>query len=351
MVSFEALWEKVLSQAVAQQASDVHIHEGKPVFLRVQGHLQPLCRPVFSGEELWKLLGLLAGAEQSARVRQREAIDFSWQYQKWRFRVNAFRQQQGLAMVLRLIPAEIPSMESLGCPRVLYSFLTASAGLLLVTGRIGSGKSTTMASFLAEIHRQRPVHAITLEDPVEYLYPAGRGIISQRELGTDFQSFPAALRSALREDPDILLVGELRDEETLRAALDASDTGHLVLASLHSRNAAEAVMRMESLVPAGQQEQLREQLSLVLGGIFSQQLLPAKDGGRVCAVEVLLAVPAVRNLIRTGRLQQLPTAMLAGQQQGMQTMEMAVRELLTKGRISREAAAPFLREQAGAAQR
>ena len=345
MASYDSLWENILVAAIRLRASDIHIHEDEDVLFRLQGSLQVQPETMFSGPSLWNLLQQLAGPLQTGRVRQLTEVDFSWQYKTWRFRINAFQQRQKLALVLRLIPSAIPPLASLGCPPALDSFLTASSGLLLVTGRTGSGKSTTMAAFLAALHQQRAIHAITLEDPVEYLYPPGAGFISQRELGTDFLSFPQALRSALREDPDVLLVGELRDEETLRAAIDASDTGHLVLASLHSKNAAEAVLRMESLVPAGQQEQLRQQVSLVLSGIFSQQLLPAINGGRVCAAEVLLAVPAVRNLIRTGRLQQLSSAMLAGQKQGMQTMEMAVRDLYQQGKIGWETAVPFVRER------
>ena len=338
MGSFEPAIAELLSAGIARGASDIHIEAGQRGFLRVQGELYPYGKQVFSAKSVQNFFMALTLPEEPSCGGMVQELDFSWSYGERRFRVNAFRQRQGWALALRLLPAVIPSREVLGCPAALYGFLRARTGLLLVTGRTGSGKTSTLAAFLAAVHQQRAVHIITLEDPVEYLYPPGQSLISQRELGRDFRSFGGALRSALREDPDILLVGEIRDEDTLRAALDAGDTGHLVLGSLHTGSAAEAVLRMENLVPADEQLQLREQLAMVLSGIFSQQLLPGQDGKRVCACEVLLATPAVRNLIRTGHLQQLSSAMLSGRQSGMQTMEMAIQELLQQGRISKDVA-------------
>lgn len=335
-------WREITEKAIAAQASDIHLSVGAPAFLRVNGVLQRVSESLVSQIFLEKLLAGMFSEKQAKQFQKDKEIDLAWSYGKQRFRVNVFQQISGLAMSLRLIPNSIPTLEELGMPAVLRELLSLPHGLILVTGRTGSGKTTTLAAFLFEVVRRFAKHIITLEDPIEYVHTFDAGLISQRELGTHFDSFAMALRNSLRDDPDIILVGELRDADTIATALNAAETGHLVLASLHTPSAVDTVLRLESFFPAEQQAQIRTQLAIVLRAVITQQLLPGAAGGRVCAAEVLTASPAVRNLIRQGKVQQLPSVIMAGATLGMQTMRHSIAQLQAAGKITPEVAVGYL---------
>lgn len=336
-------WQGLIERAVAARASDLHVSVGSPAFFRLDGQLCQASEEATTAAFAEQLLEtMLSDGQRAAFARNRE-IDLAWHWVGQRFRVHAFRQFGGLAMSFRLIPSAIPSLAELESPAVFRDLVTRRHGLVLVTGRTGAGKTTTLAAFVAEVNRHCAKHIITLEDPIEYVHPSEKSLISQRELGTHFTSFAAALRNSLRDDPDILLVGELRDADTIATALNAAETGHLVLASLHTQSAVDTVLRIESFFPAEQQGQIRAQLAIVLCAAVTQQLLPAADGGRVAASEVLTASPAVRNLIRQGKAQQLPTHIMAGGALGMQTMRRSIEALHAAGRITAEVADSYLR--------
>ena len=326
-------FEEVLYHAVEIQASDIHINAGQKIYLRKDGEMQEQPVRCFNENEMTALFLSIAGYSREKPLQETGAVDFSWNHMGQRYRINAFFQQGGLAMALRLIPETIPKLSELGLEATLGQFLDMKQGLAIVTGKTGTGKSTTLASMLQEIMNRGPKHLITLEDPIEYIFKQSGGVISQREYGRDFYSFPKALEYAMRESPDVIMVGEIRDSETLITALEAAETGHFVLGTLHTGGAAQAVERMESLVPMDSREQLRQQVAMCLQGVVSQQLLPKKTGGRVCAAEVLRVTPAVRNIIRTGRYMQLESQMLAGSAQGMCIMDEAVKRLRQKGVI------------------
>ncbi len=335
-------WREITEKAIAAQASDIHLSVGAPAFLRVNGVLQRVSESLVSQIFLEKLLAGMFSEKQAKQFQKDKEIDLAWSYGRQRFRVNVFQQISGLAISLRLIPDIIPTLEELGTPAVLQELLSLPHGLILVTGRTGSGKTTTLAAFLFEVVRRFAKHIITLEDPIEYVHTSDVGLISQRELGTHFDSFAMALRNSLRDDPDIILVGEMRDGDTIATALNAAETGHLVLASLHTPSAVDTVLRLESFFPAEQQAQIRTQLAIVLRAVIAQQLLPGATGGRVCAAEVLTVSPAVRNLIRQGKVQQLPSVIMAGATLGMQTMRHSIAQLQAAGKITPEVAAGYL---------
>ena len=329
-------WQAILQQAYEQHASDIHLAAGQAVFFRRQGRMQAAVLPVVPTGGLTELCQHLLSKEQLRQLQTHGDLDFSLADCSLRYRVHVYYENGQPAFALRCIPCRIPTMEEAGCAPALYTFLSAASGLVLVCGRTGAGKTTTLAAFLERINQMRPAHIITLEDPVEYVYRPLQCFISQRELGRDFLSFADGLRGALREDPDILLIGELREPEAVRIALQAAETGILVLASLHTKSAAEAALRLEGMFAAKEQEQLRLQLSMVLQGIFSQQLLPGMGEERVCAAEVLLMTPAVQHLIRAGKPAQLRSAILSGTTHGMQTMLQAAERLYHAGRITQE---------------
>ncbi|MGL6016385.1 MAG: type IV pilus twitching motility protein PilT [Selenomonadaceae bacterium] len=335
----ETFRQKTLQAAVTAGASDLHLSPGSPPALRIDGRLHYLEQPLITADLMADVFRTIAGEQELSEFTEYNETDFAYMEEARRFRINAFRHQRGISLAIRILAAEIPQLEDLGQPPGLMRLLQRRHGLLLVTGATGSGKSTTLAAIIDGFNRTQALHIVTLEDPIEYLHPHRHSIIEQREAGRDFKSFPAALRSALREDPDVIMVGELRDAPTIQTALTAAETGHLVLATLHTADTSEAVLRLTGMFPSHQQEQIRLQLSLVLIGITSQQLLPKKVGpGRVCAVEVLQAVPAIRNLIREGRPQHIFSQLQMGRATGMQTMDMAIRELLAAGQITRSVA-------------
>ena len=333
---YESGWQQVIRAAVRREVSDIHLTGGQYPYFRVDGRLSPFSEIPLPAEFLSDQLQVLLTAYQWQHLQADRTLDFSCSMIGRRFRGNAYYQQGRLALALRLLPEKIPTMEELGCPQALYSLLDADHGLILVCGQTGAGKTTTLAAFLDTINHRRPAHIITLEDPIEYIFRPDRCFISQRELGADFDSFPQALRSALRETPDIVLVGEIRDRETLQTALMAAAAGMQVLGTLHTRNVCDAVMRIEGLFPTNQQGMIRAQIAEVLSGIFAQRLLPCKQGGRICMTEVLLAEPSVRNLIRQGKAAQLESIMMSHKKAGMQTQSLAVECLYEKGRITRE---------------
>lgn len=332
------LWHAILGEAIATHANDIYLSAGQSVWLRVDGSLQRMVQVSDTLDDAFmeSLAEALLAPEQREALRGGHAIDFSLTHEGRRLRGNLYRQQAHLALVVRVLPKSIPSLAAIHAPAALQGLLPARQGLVLVTGRTGSGKTTTMAAFLQAVNESRPAHILTLEDPIEYVFTPSRCFISQRELGRDFLAFPEALRSALREMPDILLVGEIRDRETMTTALAAAETGMLVLGTLHTRGAAEAVRRIEGFYPQEEQSIVRAQVADVFCAILAQELLPARKGGRVPLVEVLLREPSVCSLIRQGKYSQIEMAMMTHQAQGMQTRGQALQKLLQQGLIARE---------------
>ena len=319
--------EKILEQAVNLNASDVHLTAGQPPFFRVAGEIFQ-SGAILSARTVEDFLLELLTPRLRAELEKNLAVDFSHVAEKFsrRFRVNVYYQRKFPALALRLIAKDIPTLDDLGAPSALKKFFHSAQGLILVTGRTGSGKSTTLAAFLNELIKIRPCHLLTLEDPIEFEYTAEKSFISQRELGQDFINFADAVRTAMREMPDVLLIGEIRDAETMHAALEASAAGVLVLATLHTKSAAETAMRVETMFPLVQRDAIRDLFADEFSAIISQQLIKTA-GSRTCAAEVLLANPAARSLIRQGKYVQLPNVMMSGRAQGMQTMELALKAI------------------------
>ena len=330
-------WESLLARAVEAGASDIHLAPGAPAFLRVCGDIARAGAGP-AAEEISALLDGWMNPEQRERLRKQGELDLAREEKDVRLRVHAFAARGGTALSVRIVPKRVPSLDSLGVPPVFQRLLSLRSGLVLVSGKTGAGKTTTLAAFLASVARARSAHIITLEDPIEYVHASENSLISQRELGVHFASFGRAIRSALREDPDILMVGELRDADAAQAAIGAAETGQLVLASLHTRSAAEAVHRMESFFPAAQQQEIRAQLATVLEAMISQELLPGKDGKRALASEVLVATDAVRHLIRAGKPEQLASCIVSGASFGMQTMRQDIERLAAQNKIDGETA-------------
>ncbi|HMM21358.1 MAG TPA: type IV pilus twitching motility protein PilT [Selenomonadales bacterium] len=336
----ELTMDILLKEALARQASDLHLTVGVPPVLRINGELFPLGYPKLRPETTRGFLKEIAGAEALAKFAELGEADFSYAIQGLsRFRVNAFHQRGSVAIAVRLVNERVPTLEELGHPDILSHFARKPRGLVLVTGPTGSGKSTTLAAMIGLINRERACHIITLEDPIEFLHSHGKSIVNQRELHLDTRSFAGALRAALREDPDVILVGEMRDMETIATAITAAETGHLVLATLHTGDAAQTIDRIIDVFPPHQQQQVRIQLSLTLQGIVAQQLLPRQDGqGRVAALEILVATPAVRNIIREAKTHQLGSVLQTSAKAGMQTMDGSLRDLVRKGTVTYEEA-------------
>ena len=320
--------EEILFEAVRREVSDIHLTTGQPIFFRISGEIVKIGE-ILTDEDLKKFFSELVPPHAQKIFEEKKSADFSYFDEKIsrRFRVNIYFQRKFPAATLRLIAKKIPTLEEIGAPKVLKKFLKAEQGLILVTGRTGSGKSTTLAAFLNELCKIRPCHLLTLEDPIEFEYYTENSFVSQRELGQDFLNFADAMRVSLREMPDVLLIGEIRDAETMHAALEASAAGVLVLATLHTRSAAETAMRVETMFPLVQRDAIRDLFADEFSAIISQKLLKKPDGERILAAEILIANPASRSLIRQGKYLQLPTVMMSNQSQGMQTMEMAIKKL------------------------
>lgn len=328
--------ETLLEQVVKQDASDLHITVGVPPTLRIDGALKPFpnIQPL-TEQEVEKLIYSVVDDIQKEILLKDMEVDFSFAFgDVARFRANAFHQKGNLGLALRLIPTKIRTVEELGMPDILNKFTEIPRGLVLVTGPTGSGKSTTLAAMVDRINENRSDHIITIEDPIEYTHAHKKSVIEQREVHYDTRSFAAALRSALREDPDVVLIGEMRDLETIAAAITIAETGHLVLATLHTNNAAQSIDRMIDVFPPHQQQQIRTQLSNILQAIVSQRLIPAIGGGRIAAAEIMVANAAVRNIIREGKTHQLDAVIQTGAEEGMQTMDRALATLVKAGKIT-----------------
>lgn len=332
--------EELLQEAVARRASDLHLTVGMPPIIRVHGSLEKMNFPTLKPDDTRQLFESMTTDDRLRQFQEIGEVDFSHAiFGLSRFRVNAFRQRGAIAIAIRVISEKVPNLDELGLPDIIKNFSRKPRGLVLVTGPTGSGKSTTLAAMIDLINEERSCNILTLEDPIEYLHRHRNSLVNQREVGTDTQSFANGLRAALREDPDVILVGEMRDMETISIAVRAAETGHLVLATLHTGDAAQTVDRIIDVFPPHQQQQIRVQLSLTLQGIVAQQLLPQRDGsGRVAAVEVLVATPAARNLIREGKSHQLLSVIQTGAKSGMQSMDAALRDLCRSGIISDEEA-------------
>jgi len=332
----------LLKEVVNRKGSDLHLAPGSPPRVRVMGELVPLEEyGILTPADTKNLIYSVLTDAQKKRLEEELELDFSFGIKHiGRFRGNAYFQRQTLAAAFRLIPYEIPPFESLGLPEVIKSFAHKDKGLVLVTGPTGSGKSTTLASLIEIINQTYPYHIITIEDPIEFVYEHKKSLITQRELGNDTKSFARALRAALREDPDVILVGEMRDPETIEAALTAAETGHLVFSTLHTNSTIETINRIVDVFPAEKQSQIRTQLSFVLVGAVAQKLIKRKDGrGRVAATEVFIPTPAIRNLIRENKLHQIYSMMQTGQAAtGMVTMNQNLAKLLVEGIIDLEEA-------------
>jgi twitching motility protein PilT len=332
----------LLKQAVERGASDFHLMAGAPPICRIHGELNALAdsKPIPEDEAKQVLSELLEKTGLLERFESHRDIDFAYQIPHiGRFRVNVFWQVRGIGAVFRIIPEEIIPLEELHLPKTIQEFTQMTRGLVLVTGPTGHGKSTTLASMIDYVNRHRKTHIITIEDPVEFIHTNKLSLINQREVGTHSDSFSSALRAAFREDPDIILIGELRDLETISLAITAAETGHLVFGTLHTGTAAKAVDRIIDAYPNVQQAQVRTQLSESLSGVIAQQLLKRKDhAGRVAAVEILLGVPALAHLIREGKTYQIPSVIQTGRREGMQTMDQAIVDLLKQGAVTSEEA-------------
>jgi len=334
---------EVLKTAVSNKASDIHFVPTKPIMVRIYGKVVPLKGfedKILSPEDTQNLIYGVLHPDQRKKFEENLELDTSLQIRDIsRFRVNVLMQKNGLGAVLRVIPSEIPEPETLRFTPAMLEFTKLPRGLILVTGPTGSGKSTTLACMLEKINKEREEHILTIEDPIEFVYESKKCIITQREVGMHTKSFTNALRSALREDPDIVLIGEMRDLETIQAALTIAETGHLVFGTLHTTDAPQTIDRIIDVFPPYQQQQIRMQLSVVLRGVICQQLLPKVDGsGRVAAREIMVVTPAVSNLIREGKTHQLYSAIETGGKFGMISLDKALSELYRKSFISKDMA-------------
>jgi len=339
----EALYsiDALLERMVARNASDLHITVGTPPAMRVHGSLERYTDiPELTPEDTHQMLYRILSTEQQKLLEINRQIDFAHSIPGLaRFRVNVFFQRGTLGAAFRLIPADIKTLEELGIPSALHSLTEKPRGLVLITGPTGSGKSTTLAALIDEINRKRSEHILTIEDPIEFVHRHKRCVVNQREIGVDATSFAEALRAALRQDPDVILLGEMRDLETISTALTAAETGHLVFATLHTQSAPGTIDRVIDAFPAAQQDQIRIQLAATLEGVVTQALLPTADGqGRVPALEILFPDDAVRNLIRQAKVEQVYSVMQTGTAKGMQTMEQSLSDLTLRGVITLETA-------------
>lgn len=328
--------KKYFKQAIKEDASDIHLVGGEVPILRIEGELKHIEEKSIKNSELNTAVMAILSKEQQIKFKDNLELDFSYEVDKARFRVNLHLQEEKLGLSARLIPKEIPTPKDLGFTDTMNGLVNNLDGLILVTGPTGCGKSTTIASMIEEINKSRKCHIITIEDPVEFLFEDKKALIEQREVGVDTHSFANALKYVLRQDPDVILVGEMRDPETISTVLTAAETGHLIFSTLHTPSAAEAVERIVDVFEGSKQKQVLIQLSSVLRSVVSQQLISSKDGGRVAAREVLINNSAVANLIRENSINQIKSAIQTGAKDGMITMENSVKQLIKDGWIDRE---------------
>ena len=327
--------KKLLDVAVERTASDLHLTVGMPPMIRIDGVLMavPQTQPL-TGETTLQLVQSFMTQDQVDRLKLNKELDFSFGYQNMRFRANVYFQKGYIAASLRLIPKLVKSLEELGLAPILQKFIVPAQGFVVITGPTGHGKSTTLAAMINEINRTRSEHIVTIEDPIEYVFEHQKSIISQREVGSDTNTFGNALKSALREDPNVVLIGEMRDLETIEAALTLAETGHLVFTTLHTNSAAQTADRIVDVFPTHQQQQVRSQLANVLLGVVSQRLIPKVSGGRIAACEIMLANSAVRSTIREGKTHQLSNIIQTSASEGMISMDKVLSELVSKGDIT-----------------
>lgn len=329
--------EVLLEEVIKKKASDLHLQVGLPPYLRIDGKLLPVSGGIdpLTEETIESLVFAILDEDQKQILLKDKEFDFSFAFgDLGRFRVNAFHERGNLAAALRLIPNELLTIEQLGLPQVVNKFAEYPRGLVLVTGPTGSGKSTTLAALLHKINTERSEHIVTIEDPIEFTHKSIKSVVVQREVHYDTYSFSAALRSSLRQDPDVVLIGEMRDLETIASAITIAETGHLVFATLHTNSAAQSIDRMIDVFPPHQQGQIRTQLSNILMAVCSQRLIPTIGGGRVAAAEILVATPAVRNIVREGKTHQLEAVIQTGAEHGMQSMDKTLVELIHNGTIT-----------------
>lgn len=334
----------LLEKAYVEKNSDLHVTVGIPPVYRAHGQLEHYGDEALTSEDLKNMVYEILPDDKVKEFEEKREIDFNFSLEnKCRFRVNAYHQRNEFSIAARLIDAKIPSIEELNMPEVLYKLADKPQGLILVTGPTGSGKSTTLAAMIDYINTNKSKHIITLEDPIEYLHTHKKSVINQREVGVDTMSFSNGLRAALRQDPDIILVGEMRDLETISTAVTAAETGHLVMATLHTSSAATTIDRIIDIFPPHQQSQIRVQLANVLVGIVSQRLFVRKDAkGRIAATEILVQAPSISNLIRNEKIHQIPSVMQTSRALGMHTLEQSIQQLIAAGKITLEDARPFM---------
>lgn len=330
---------ELLAFSVQNDASDLHLSTGSPPLIRVDGDVRKLNIPAFDAKDVNALVYDIMNDRQRKEYEQNLEVDFSFEVPNLaRFRVNAFNQNRGPAAVFRTIPSKILSLDDLGCPEIFREISDTPRGLVLVTGPTGSGKSTTLAAMVDYINKSKNDHILTIEDPIEFVHENHKCLINQREVHRDTLSFSAALRSALREDPDVILVGEMRDLETIRLAMTAAETGHLVFGTLHTTSAPKTIDRIIDVFPGEEKSMVRSMLSESLRAVISQTLIKKTGGGRVAAHEIMIGVPAIRNLIREDKIAQMYSAIQTGMQHGMQTMDQCLQNLVNRGMISKQAA-------------
>lgn len=333
----------LLQLTIDRNASDLHIITGIPPFLRIEGKLMPVPNESRVTPEISaKIVKGILSSEQYERLSVNKELDFGLPFSdKARFRVNAYTEKGNFAIAFRRIPLEIPEIDELGLPKILHSFTGLRQGFILVTGPTGHGKSTTLAAMLNEINTSRPEHIVTIEDPIEFVFKPDKSMVSQREMGFDTHSWQIALRSVLREDPDVVLVGEMRDYETISSALTVAETGHLVFATLHTNSAAQTIDRIVDVFPDEQQSQVRLQLSNVIEAVFSMRLVPGVDGKRLVAYEVMLGTSAIKTSIREGKTHQIDNILQTSTEVGMNTLEMSLATLVKEGKIDIETAQSY----------
>ena len=345
MIGHEQI-HQLLTHAVENRASDIHLSEGYPPIVRIDGKLQQLKGKVLNKQDMEDVIVQILNDLQMDKFRENLELDFGYAIPGLaQFRANCFQKLGGFGLAFRIIPTHIPSLKELGMPPTISQLAKEMEGLILVTGPTGHGKTTTLAAMIDLMNSECNWHIITIEDPIEYSHPRMNCLIQQRELGNHTHSFAAALRSALREDPDVILVGEMRDLETISLALTAAETGHLVLSTLHTRNAPDTINRIIDVFPAAQQKQIMAQISSSLLAVISQRLLPTSSSGRVAAVEIMIANAAIRNLVRERKIHQIRSIMQSSTSAGMQTMDDSLLQLLQKGKITRKVSQKYALEE------